>query len=197
MVTEALLEKRIASEDERWILSFYRVSEIGGALLFGRLASCLKPGPIQRDMTRHFSDEACHAWFWTECLERMGTSPLKVEGRYQDRYLDAAGVPANVMEVLALTQAFERRVIGQYALHAQVPGLRPEIASTLGRIMEDERWHLAWIRGALARLDGEYGADRVAEARRRYVEADRHVYRQVLLEHEGRLGAVPRVGAPR
>ena len=36
-----------------WILSFYRTSEISGALFFGELARSLRPSAIQQDMTRH------------------------------------------------------------------------------------------------------------------------------------------------
>src|SRR5688500_8166637 len=84
------------SENERWILSFYRTSEISGALFFGRLAKSMRPGTVQRDMTKHFSDEAMHAWYWTSCLERLGEKPLKLDQSYQDQYLLAAGMPANL-----------------------------------------------------------------------------------------------------
>ena len=56
------------SENELWLLSFYRTSEISGSLFFGKLARTLRPGPIQIDMTKHFADEANHAWYWTECI---------------------------------------------------------------------------------------------------------------------------------
>ena len=60
---------RAMSENELWLLSYYRESEITGALYFGRLAKVLKPGPIQCDMTRHFADESMHAARWTACIE--------------------------------------------------------------------------------------------------------------------------------
>jgi hypothetical protein len=83
------------SENELWLLSFYRVSEISGALFFGRLARSMRPSSIQADMTKHFSDEAMHAWYWTDCIERLGAKPLKLDVAYQDQYLVAAGMPVD------------------------------------------------------------------------------------------------------
>jgi hypothetical protein len=175
------------TESELWLLSYYRSSEIAGSLLFGRLARTMKPGAVQHDMTKHFADEAQHAWLWTDCIAELGANPLAVGQAYQDRYLAAAGLPGNLMEVLALTQVFEVRVIGQYSRHAHAPGLDPVIARTLGRIMEDEKWHISWVRDALKRCEDEHGADGVAAALRRYREADADVYRETLHEHADRL----------
>jgi hypothetical protein len=54
--------------------------------------------------------------------------------------------------------------------------------------MEDERWHISWVRGALKDLEGEYGAEHVRATVRRYQQADREVYAATLREHEDRLG---------
>jgi bacterioferritin (cytochrome b1) len=175
-------------DDERWVLSYYRTSEINGSLFFGRLARTLKPSPIQHDLTRHFADEAQHAWYWTDCLDRLGTRPVKLSEAYQDRYLEAAGLPVNLMEILAITLVFERRVINQYAKHLSVPGLRVEVKDTIGRIMEDERWHVQWVRDALTGMEDRFGKDHIADTLRRYKEADREVYAHTLAEHEARLG---------
>jgi bacterioferritin (cytochrome b1) len=175
------------SENERWLLSFYRSSEASGSLLFGRLALSLGPGRVQHDLTRHFADEAQHAWYWTDCLARLGATPLKMAGNYQDRYLAAAGLPANVMEILALTQVFERRVIGQYARHRRRPGLAAPIVETLDRILEDEAWHIAWIHDALRDLQRDYGSAHIQSTLARYAAADQEVARAVIAEHAERL----------
>jgi hypothetical protein len=179
------------AENELWILSFYRISELSGALFFGRLARSLS-GPVQKDMTKHFADESQHAWYWTSCIARLGAEPLKLSGAYQDQYLGAAGMPANLMEVLALTQVFERRVIHQYALHSQVPKLRAEVAETIARIMDDEKWHIEWVAKALRRMEGEYGREQVKATLERFSAADREVYAKTVLEHEERIrGLIP------
>ncbi|MBW8886554.1 MAG: ferritin-like domain-containing protein [Fibrobacteres bacterium] len=174
-------------ENQIWLLSFYRVSEITGALFFGRLAKSMKPGSIQMDLTRHFADEAEHARLWTDCLAKLGAVPLKLEETYQERYLAAAGMPANLMEVLALTQIFERRVINQYSRHARLPGLDAPVRETLALIMEDEKWHLQWIREALRGMEDEYGADAIASTLRRYSAADQEAYADVLSKHGDKL----------
>lgn len=175
------------NENELWLLSFYRTSEISGALFFGRLARSQKPGDIQRDMSKHFADEAQHAWYWTSCITRLGGFPMNLSTAYQDQYVAAAGLPANMMEVLALTQTFERRVIGQYALHRKLPGLRPEVLETLDRIMQDETWHIDWVTKALRKMEPEYGKDLIEKTMSRYWQADQEVYRKTLEEHKERI----------
>ena len=176
------------SDDELFVLSFYRSSEINGSLFFGRLARALKPGPIQHDLSKHFADEAQHAWYWTQCIDRLGARPMKLADAYQDRYLEAVGLPMNLMEVLAITLVFERRVINQYAKHLGAPELHPEVAATIERIMQDERWHVQWVRDALAGLEDRFGKDHVEATLKRYRQADQEVYAQALSEYGQRLG---------
>ena len=104
-----------------WLLSYYRSSEINGALFFGRVARTVR-GPLQVDVTHHFSDEANHASYWTQCIADLGHTAIKQNRSYQDQYLEAVGAPASLMEVMAITQVFEKRVIGQYHQHLRLPG---------------------------------------------------------------------------
>jgi len=139
------------------------------------------------DLTRHFADEAQHARYWTDCIQRLGAEPLRLDAAYQDRYLEAAGMPVNLMEVLAITQVFEQRVINQYARHARAPDVQPEIRDTLDRIMQDETWHLQWVRQALVSMEGEWGKETVLAAIRRCWDADQKVYAATLSEHAERV----------
>ena len=174
-------------ENLQWLLSYYRSSEISGAMFFGQLARSLKPSAIQCDMTRHFADEAQHARYWTQCLERLDAQPLKLGMSYQDQYIAAAGMPANLMEILAITQVFENRVITQYNLHANHADLPQPVRETLQLIMSDEQWHLEWIRGALQDMEAEYGRDHIQQTLKRFTDADREVYRQTVQEHGERV----------
>lgn len=174
-------------ENTLWLLSFYRGSEIAGSLFFGRLARTLSESPIQHDLSQHFADEAQHAWYWTRCIQELGAKPLALEAAYQDRYFAAAGVPANLMEVLALTQVFERRVIRQYALHRRAPAIAPPVRATLELIMRDEKRHIGWIRRALAAMAPEYGRGEVDRALARFAAADAEVYAATLSEHAARV----------
>lgn len=175
------------SENELWLLSFYRTSEISGSLFFGRLAKSLKAGPIQHDMTRHYADEAMHAWYWTDCMAKLGVEPLDLGTAYQDQYLAAAGMPVNIMEILAITQVFERRVINQYAVHSRAEGIHDLVKSTIERIVEDEKWHIRWIRDALKEMEPTYGQETIATTIERFLEADREVYEKTVREHEERV----------
>ena len=173
-------------ENELWMLSFYRVSEIGGAMFFGRLARSLPPGTIQTDMTQHFADEAQHAALWAKCISDMGAEPLRLGGAYQDQYLAATGMPANLMEVFAITQVFEQRVLRQYSHHLAMPTAPQPVRDTLLRIMDDERWHISWIRRELLQMESQYGQDEIERTLRRMQVADREVYHKMAAEHAER-----------
>lgn len=175
------------NENELWLLSFYRTSEITGAEFFARLAKYIKPSFIQHDLTKHFADESQHAWYWQKCIHDVGADPLRIDIAYQDRYIEAAGLPANVMEVLAITQVFEKRVIGQYSIHLQTPDLHPAIKDTLNLIMEDEKWHIQWVGDALKKLEPKFGKENIEETLKRFRAADQEVYQKVLEEQKDRI----------
>ena len=59
---------------------------------------------------------------------------------------------------------------------------------TIERIMEDERWHVQWVRDALTGMEDRFGKATIAETLARYKQADREVYAHTLAEHEARLG---------
>lgn len=175
------------TENELWLLSFYRTSEISGSLFFGRLARSMRPGRVQCDMTKHFADEAQHAHYWTDCIRQFELEPYKLSQSYQDAYVSACGIPANLVEVLCITQIFEKRVINQYAKHSRVPGLKQPIVDTIATIMEDEKWHIQWVRDALISMEPRWGKDYIQETQRRFRDADREVYANTLEEHDERI----------
>ena len=174
--------------DELWTLSYYRVSEIAGSLFFGRVARTLGGHPLHGELTKHYADEAQHAWLWTKCLRSVGHQPVKLDSAYQDQYGALIGTPANLMEVLAVTQVFEQRVIGQYARHLRRPGTAPAVRETLQTIMLDERWHLAWVREALESMKPDYGETAIRKTLDRYREADRAVFESTMTDAAERFG---------
>ena len=178
------------NENELWLLSFYRYSEIQGALFFARLAQTIPSGPIQCDITRHFADESQHSRYWTDCITQLGKTPLKLSSAYQDKYFKEAGVPKSLMEVLAITQVFEVRAIRQYGLHLKVSNLNPLIRETLNKIMEDEKWHLSWVDAALKDMEQEYTPEKIATTIQNYRQIDRRVFEQTMREHQDRIQSV-------
>lgn len=175
------------NDNDRWILSYYRSSEISGAMFFARLAKTIRRPAIQRDVTKHFADESQHAWYWSQCLDQLQSKPIRVTDAYQDQYFEAVGLPANLMEVLAITQVFERRTINHYARHRKLKGTHPLVCETIGKIMADEGWHLEWVSAALRDMEPEYGHEHVRDTVARFLRADEEVYGKTLKEHGERM----------
>jgi hypothetical protein len=173
------------SENDLWIMNYYRSGEIKGALFFGRIARIVR-GPLQVDVTHHFADEATHAHYWTECLNDLGYSPSRETRGYQDQYLDAVGLPANLMEVMAITLVFEKRVIRLYNQHLR-SAPHPRVRQTIETIMHDERWHVKYVREALQEMGAKYGDEVIDATLARYTAADDEIYAKTLAEHGERM----------
>jgi demethoxyubiquinone hydroxylase (CLK1/Coq7/Cat5 family) len=178
------------TENDRWLLSFYRGSEIDGALFFGRIAETVRSAPLSVDIAQHFADEAKHAAIWTRCLADLDVEPLRIRDSYQSQYFHAVGAPANLMEVMAITYVFEKRVIGQYNRHLRFAGTHPRVQAALEEIIQDERWHVQYVRRAVQSMAERHGQDRVGATVARYTEADEAVYADTLAEYGERMAFV-------
>jgi rubrerythrin len=171
--------------EEVWVLSYYRASELAGALLFGRLARRTTDGDLAVYLTEQFSEEAQHAWRWTDTLRRLGHRPIPITETYQSRYTREIGLPTSMPTILALTQVFEERIYRHFSLHARRPGTHPLVRETLLSMLSDESGHLDWLRTKLAEYEAAGRVD-LAALTRNYREADERIYRDVLAS-EGRL----------
>ena len=164
------------SENDLWILSYYRESELAGSLVMGRLARETDDDDLRVHLTEHCAEEAHHAWLWTETILNVGGTPKRVAETYQTRYYAEIGTPATLLEILALTQVFERRVIRHFRAHLKWPNTHPAVAETLQRMIEDEVGHITWVKDRLDRYAQEKGEAAVADAMRRFTEVDERVY---------------------
>ena len=164
------------SENVLWILSDYRESELAGGLVMGRLARETDDDDLRVHLTEHCAEEAHHAWLWTETILKVGGTPKRVAETYQTRYYAEIGMPASLLEILTLTQVFERRVIRHFRAHLKWPNVHPAVADTLHRMIEDEVGHLSWVKDRLDRYAAERGEAVVAETMRRFTEVDERVY---------------------
>ena len=167
------------SENELWLLSYYRESELAGALLMGRLARETDDDDLRVRLTEHCAEEARHAWAWTECILNVGGTPRKVSETYQSRYHAAVGSPNNLLEVLALTQIFERRVVRHFRAHLSWPGTHPEIKRTLQQLIEDEADHIRWVKDRLDDYAAANGEAVVKEMMDRFKRIDEEVYNEL------------------
>ena len=164
------------SENDLWILSYYRESELTGSLVMGRLARETDDDDLRVHLTEHCAEEAFHAWLWTETILKVGGTPKRVAETYQTRYYAEIGTPASLLEVLALTQVFERRVIRHFRAHMKWPNTHPAVLETLQRMIDDEVGHISWVKDRLDRYAAEKGEAIVADTMRRFTEVDERVY---------------------
>jgi acyl carrier protein len=164
------------SENDLWILSYYRESELAGGLIMGRLARETDDDDLRVHLTEHCAEEAFHAWLWTQTILKVGGTPKRVAETYQTRYYAEIGTPTSLLEILALTQVFERRVIRHFRAHLKWPNVHPAVAETLHKMIEDEVGHISWVKDRLDRYAAEKGEAIVADTMRRFTEADERVY---------------------
>jgi acyl carrier protein len=164
------------TENELWLLSYYRESELAGALLMGRLARETDDDDLRVRLTEHCAEEARHAWAWTEAILKVGGTPRRVSETYQSRYHAAVGNPSTLLEVLALTQIFERRVVRHFKAHLSWPGTHPEVARTLQLLIDEEVGHIRWVKDRLDAYAAVYGESVVKEMLDRFQRIDEQVY---------------------
>ena len=88
------------SENDLWILSYYRESELAGGLVMGRLARETDDDDLRVHLTEHCAEEAHHAWLWTETILKVGGTPKRVAETYQTRYYAEIGTPTSLLEIL-------------------------------------------------------------------------------------------------
>lgn len=175
------------SPTELAILDFYRASELHGGLLLGALAARVRDPELMLALTRHGAEEVVHAQLWTETILAVGGRPRPVSETYQRRLCREAGVPATLVQVLALTQVFERRVYRHFTEHLRRPGVHPIVAATLRRMLEEERGHLSWVKRWLD--ERARRGDDVRGTMRRYAAVDARVYATLTEELHWRLAA--------
>ncbi len=169
------------SEQELYLLSFYRASELAGSLLFGKLAFHTSIDELRVPLTRHCLEEAEHAWMWTETITQLGHTPVKVTQTYQSEYGKEFGMPQDMLEIFCLTQVLEKRVLSHFDTHLRTPGTHPLIRQTLQKMIEDEAGHIGWVRAKLDEYSQNGGQERLERVMAELREIDRRVYERVVL----------------
>lgn len=161
-------------------LDFYRASELHGGLLLGQLVRRVRDPDLILDLTRHSAEEVVHAQLWTETILAVGGSPRPVRDTYQTMYSAELGVRMGVLDILILTQVFERRVYRHFLTHARLPGTHPKVRETLLRMVEEEKSHLSWVKRW---LDSRERQLEVQQRMSRFTEIDERIYRRLLVEY--------------
>src|SRR5687768_11761270 len=127
-----------------WKLNWYRQSELEGALLLGRMVRVAETGELVARLTKHCADEARHAQLWTECVIDLGLPFIRIHRSYQSLFLDHGGAPTRLIDVLAFTQIFERRVHKRFHDEIADPTLPDAARTTFLTMIHDEKDHLEW-----------------------------------------------------
>ncbi len=180
------------SDDDLYVLSFYRASELAGSMLFGRLAFHTTIDEIRAPLTRHCMEEAEHAWLWTETITRLNRAPLKVTSTYQTEYGREFGLPKDTLELLCLTQVLEKRVVTHFERHLRATGTHALVRKTLQRMIDDEAGHIGWVRAKLDEYASSGHEARLHVLMARLEEIDRNAYQRLALDSKyARLFAEP------
>ena len=128
-----------------WRLNWYRQSELEGALLLGRMVGMASDAHLARSLTTHAAEEAEHSRLWAEVIKELQLPHIRIRRSYQSFYLNHAGLPKSLLEVLCFTQIFERRVHARFTLET-TDAETPEAARrAYERMIEDEKDHLGWV----------------------------------------------------
>lgn len=167
------------SSDELWVLSYYRASELAGALLFGHLARRTADDQMRVFLTEHFAEEARHSWMWTETITRLGETPVHITETYQSHYAREVGLPASMTEVLLLTEVFEKRIADHFQRHARKSDTHPAVRETLQQMLIEEAGHVDWISRRLAQYAREGKVD-LERRRDELRQIDQRIYRSVM-----------------
>lgn len=139
-----------------WLLSWYRHSELEGALLLGRMVRQADDPAVIAALTRHCADEARHGWLWQQTLDRLALPTVRIFRSYQSFYAEAGAAPGTLAEVLALTHVFEQRVDREFSEQLREGRFPEEVNRTFRALLGDEALHLAWVaRWLEARPDGQ------------------------------------------
>ncbi len=156
-----------------WKLNWWRQSELEGALLLGRLVAHVNDADLCRSLTKHCAEEAGHARLWAEALGELGLPHVRIHRSYQAYFMEHTDPPRSLLEVLAFTQIFERRVHRHFLAELRDPSLPTPVRRAYERMVEDEKGHLAWV---AAWLRGQADAE---EELNRFCHADGAVFATV------------------
>ena len=170
-----------------WRLNWWRQSELEGSLLLGRMVSLAGNADLCAKLTRHCAEEAAHSRIWNDTIQELGLPHIEIRRSYQSFYLRHTGLPASLLEVLAFTQIFERRVHRRFLEESNRSETPMAAKRAYTQMIEDEKNHLSWV--------AEWLAQHVhaASEMRRFETADRLVFEE-LFPYANRLWEIPGLG---
>ncbi|MEW6298736.1 MAG: ferritin-like domain-containing protein [Thermodesulfobacteriota bacterium] len=172
------------------LFSYYRDAELRGADLIMRLIHRIEDGALQEKLTRHLADETRHAWLWTERIRALGGDPIRIDDGYHRHLRRKAGLPSNLLDLLALTYVIEERSGKRYEEHAARPDVDPDTLQVLQEMRTDEEWHLSWVADKLHELEQTEGKEKVTAVLARYRAVETEAFAEMVAAERRALGEI-------
>jgi rubrerythrin len=165
-------ESRSVSAERRCsLLNFYWETEIQGLRLVFAMLKQLEDEDSLANLARLAADEARHLWLLSKQIVDLGGAPMPDSRAHRTRRAQMVRIPKDAAELLALAVAAKERAYNRYAVEFPLEDRAlTELRRTIG---EDEKLHLAWLRGKLARVSGELRSPDCVE---RYLTAEEAIY---------------------
>lgn len=126
----------------------YAINEMAGGLALGHFALKSDNPFIRSQLTYHAMDELRHCWLWTELLDKKKIGVAGAKGG--NDYFDFMTAQEDEINFLAAVHIYELRVPFHLGTHMELPQINPELKEVMGKIRDDEKFHLSWIRKYLA-----------------------------------------------
>ena len=123
-------------------------------------------------------------------LATLGGQPIRIDSGYHRQLRRKAGLPANLLELLALTCVVEERARKRYEEHTTRSDVAPETLDILNEMRVDEEAHLAWITEKLTELGAKEGQGKVTAVLQRYRAVEATVFADMQHEEQRALAEV-------
>ncbi len=151
----------------------YAINEIAGGLALGQFALKSEDPFIRSKLTYHSMDELRHAWLWTDFLDKKNIGVASAKGG--NDYFDFMTAQEDEIDFLAAAHVYELRIPFHLGTHMELPQIDPGLKEVMGKIRDDEKFHLSWIRDYLVKKM-ETDREHVIEAIKKCEEVEKLTY---------------------
>jgi len=182
-----MAKKNQLSVNQILMLSYYRSSEIAGALFFGRLCRQVKDPELIYFLTEQFMEESNHALMWTKLLFKYNAVPVQMHSTYQSNYAKYITVPSTMTEILLITKVFEARVAERFQFHLQQADTPQPIKTTIKLMLDEEESHINWLNKRI-KQQAEADNQSIDKLEAQYLDADLKAYNEIIANENNLVG---------
>ena len=100
---------------------------------------------VSYQLTKHCSEEANHSLLWNNVIRELDLPTIRIFRSYQSFFLQRGNLPTSLVEVLAFTQIFERRVHQTFIRELMDPATPEPAQKAYLQMVQDEKGHLSWV----------------------------------------------------